>query len=184
MKVRILLFALVLIIFSSGKVNAADVAKIIFVPDGKLVAGKNLKVNIFVESNAPVNAVQLTATFPTDQFTYGSIDTTKSKFSIKAEERVINGGVILARGNINPLSGRNLLAVMTLVPTRASSSIKQISYSVSDSLVMSTNNVNILSGSQVLTLKPQIEPTTQTTEAEGNIIIKVIKEFINKLFGK
>lgn len=180
----IIVFSFLLILLVPSKSFAAEIAKVQFVPAGKISAGKVVKVNVIIDSNVPVNAAQINIVYPESEFSLTSVDTTTSKFTIKAEETLSNGLVKIARGNITPLKGKNLLAILNLVPKTNSSSISKLSYSVTDSLVMSTDNVNILSHSQVMTIKP-IKPTPPMENSNDitSLITKAVKEFFRGIFG-
>ena len=183
-KILIPTFTFALILVFSTTSFAADVAKVLFSQQGKLTVGKSLNVDVFIDSSTTVNAAQITIIYPTDEFSLQKVDSTKSKFSISASEKVSQGSITIAKGNVEPLKGRNLLVTLVLKPLKSSSSIGNLSYNTSDSLVMSTQNVNILSGSQVLTQKPSTPPTQKRDSGFISLVKKTVSEFVNGLLGK
>ncbi len=181
---KLSIVSLLFLVVFTATVEAADIAKIIFSPAGKVVAGKAIRVDVFVDSNVHVNAAQLNITYPVDEITLSGVDSANSKFSIKAEETISPGMIKIARGNVRALKGKNLLVSITVVP-KTVSALGKLSYSQSDSLVMSKDNVNVLSGSQVLTVKPvESTTTTETDQGIATILKKAVKEFFRGLFGR
>jgi len=72
-----------------------------------------LTVDVFLDSPLPVNGVQASILFPADKLALDAVDTAGSAFAIGAREDRALGAVVLARGHLQPLSGR--LKVATLV---------------------------------------------------------------------
>lgn len=178
----------------TGKVSAKDTASILFeTQTSAITVGQSVKVNVFINSSVPVNAAQLSITYPQSEFSLLSIDSSSSTFSIKAMEKASPGIIEIARGNIKALQGKRLFTVLNLKPLRSSASISQLGYLSTKSLVMSEANVNILSGSQVQTVKPEA-PTSATTSNTNNSNIKInrsgfikvvtqaVKQFFHDLF--
>lgn len=193
MKLLFSIIILVLFFFVIEKANAQDMASVLFETQSATVVGKTLKVNVYINSNVPVNAAQISITYPQTNFSLLSIDSSNSTFSIKAEESAAPGVIKIARGNIKALSGKNLLTVLNLKPLKNSASTTQLGYLPNDSLIMSETNINILSGSQVLTIKPNVpNPVNTTTTPVQNgkvhskgfttIISQAVKEFFHELF--
>lgn len=170
---------------SAGKLQAADFAKVILAPKEPLIAGRPLTIDIFIDSNVEVNAAQLNFTIPNEFFALSSVDTSNSKFTIKAEETVGDGFIKLARGNVKALKGKNLFATLTITPKSSNASVSQITYNTKESLVMSKNNVNILTNSEVLTVKP-VEPTPDQNKKKGFFqYFKIaVSEFVKSIFGR
>jgi hypothetical protein len=187
------LFFLGLFFVVVGKANAQDIASVLFETQSSPIPGVPLKVNVFINSNVPVNAAQVSITYPQSNFSLLSIDSSTSSFSIKAEEEASPGLIKIARGNIKALSGKNLLVVLNMKPLNNSASTVQLGYLPNDSLVMSETNVNILTGSQVLTIKPNVPTPTNAIQAfthNGKVVSKgfiaiisqAVKEFFHDLF--
>ncbi len=184
MRILIILITFVLVLLTNVKVaNAANVAKVIFSPSGQIAAGKNVRVEVFIDSNVQVNAAQISITYPTNEISLQSVDTVNSKFTIKAEETITPGVVKIARGNVQALRGKNLLASLNVIP-QTTNSLSKLSYSVSDSLVMSKDNVNVLSGSQVLTVKPVTPAPVKGTKSLTTYFSEAVKEFFKGIFGR
>ncbi len=177
--------------------HAQDMATVIFSARNQVVVGRNVTVDVFINSNTTINAAQITITYPQNEFQFVSIDSKKSAFSITAEEKSGLGIIKVARGNIKALKGRNNFTAFTLKALNNSSSISHLGYSVTDSLVMSYNNVNILAGSMVQTVQPPtntsyplIQTTTNTTtrtsgtSTQGvvSVLSQAVKIFFNGLF--
>ncbi len=191
MKKIALIFVFILFLVIARTSNAQDLATIIFSPRNQAVVGKNVTVDVFINSNTTINAAQIMITYPQNEFQLVSIDSKRSAFSIKAEEKSSPGIIKVARGNIKALKGRNNFTSFTLKVLNSSSSLSHLGYSVTDSLVMSYNNVNILAGSMVQTVMPPQTTTntttsksTDTTSSEGvvSVLSKAVKIFINGLF--
>ena len=179
------IIACLLVLAFSVSVYAKDVADVLFNPQGKMAVGKAWNVDVIIDSTTTVNAAQLTIKYPADQFTLQKIDSSNSKFTIAAEEKTAPGTITIAKGNLEPLKGRNLLATLVVTPLKSTASVNNLSITTSDSLVMSTQNVNILSGSKVLTQKPYTTPAPPKKDSGFiSLIKKTFSEFFGGLFGK
>ncbi len=154
---RFILITVIALLFISGTTTAyaIDTARILFnssTPTTK--PGQIMIVNVVVDSNTPVNAVQVKILYPTEVFNLLSINYTNSQFSIQADQTTTPGSITLARGNIEPRNGKNLFATLVF-KTKTNGNMSYFSYSLADSLAMSsTKNENILVNSQVATVKP------------------------------
>ncbi len=132
-------------------VYASDTAQIIF--DASTVGfakGETKEVRLYLQSSTRVNAIELHLTYPANKIVLTSINTDKSKFGIRVEDGITDGGAIITRGNINGIKGKNLVAILTfqaLQPT----SLTELGYTP-ESVVMSEENMNILTGSQIKTV--------------------------------
>lgn len=160
---------------------AANVAKVLFSSSDKISNGKQITVGVYIDSNTDVNAAQLKIVYPESEFSFVSIDSTNSKFLIKAEESQEPGIITVTRGNIQALSGKQLFTNI-LLTVKSGANLNHLSYAKNDSLVMSKENVNILSGSEVLTVKPAT-PTPTPKKSFGGLFKKAVNAFFGSLFG-
>jgi hypothetical protein len=186
-----------LFLFLVPLAQAQDLATVIFSARNQVAVGKNVTVDVYINSNTTINAAQITITYPQNEFQFVSIDSRKSAFSITAEEKSGLGTIKVARGNIKALKGRNNFTSFTLKALSSSSSLSHLGYSVTDSLVMSYSNVNILAGSMVQTVQPPsqttntsaLTTTTSTTKTSNSssgsvvsVLSQAVKIFFNGLF--
>lgn len=167
---------------------AADSATVHFDSTQPLQPGKDGRIEITIDSSVPVNAAQLSITYPPSQFRVIAVDTQGSKFTIAAEESIQNGVVKLARGNVQPLTGKSLFATLVVRPLTGNASTDSFGYSSTDSLVMSAENENVLTGSEVATVKPDTTADDRQSETQTTgffaILKRTISEFFSRLFGR
>lgn len=183
-KALLTIFTFLFIFSFTGTALAANSAVVTFSSNDQIVAGKNVTVEVFIDSNTEVNAAQIKILYPENKFTYLSTDSSNSKFSIKAEESQSQGSITVARGNIQALKGKELFTTI-IFTAKKGASLSDLRYEPNDSLVMSKDNVNILTGSQVLTVKP-VTPTPTPRRNSGfvNYFKQAVREFFRGLFGR
>jgi len=70
-------------------------------------------VDLYLDSRAPVNAVQASLAFPAGALAIQSVDTGRSAFRVQARQDAQEGHLLLALGSLEPLSGRLPLATVT-----------------------------------------------------------------------
>jgi plastocyanin len=114
-------------------------------PSSKTVAqGTTFKVQVWADTYGhKVNAVQANIAYPADKLQYVSDDTTNSSFTINAQHSVSSGAIYIARGNIEPVTGRALVATITF-KSLASSGQAQVGFMNGSVIADSTTNTNVL----------------------------------------
>lgn len=168
-RLLLIVFLFFIFVMLTGTSYAKDTARIIFSSKTPIAtAGQVMTVTVLIDSSVPVNAVQAKIIYPENKFKLLSVNYANSQFSIKAQETITPGNITMARGNIQPKSGKNELAVITF-DTLSNGNISDFTYSPENSLAMSSSkNENILVGSEVETVKPPV-PT------KVNIISKLFQ---------
>jgi len=83
------------------------------IPKARKSAAEPIRVDVFLDSPQPVNAVQASLLYPADRLTLAGVDTSASAFSIGAREDTTAGAVTLIRGSLKPLSGRLKIATLS-----------------------------------------------------------------------
>jgi hypothetical protein len=114
---------------------------------GKLSKGKTIKVSIWEDSGTQsVNAVQANLTYDATKLQFVSIDSSGSAFSIEAQAKSSSGNVLIARGQLSPIKGKQFVSAVTF-KALGSSGKANISFAPGSVLVRSTDNKNILTTS-------------------------------------
>ncbi|HSW79965.1 MAG TPA: cohesin domain-containing protein [Candidatus Saccharimonadales bacterium] len=109
-----------------------------------VTSGNVLTLSLYEDSQADaVNAVQTNLTYPTDKFDLVKIDTTGSAFAIKAQQDGGGGTIKIARGTINPVTGKQLVAKVQL-KAKASSGTADVEFANGSGIVRSSDNKEIL----------------------------------------
>src|SRR5262249_37063114 len=104
-------------------------------------------LSIYEDSqNDPVNAVQANLTYMSNQFDFVKIDDSGSAFAIKAQNDGGNGKISIARGNIHPVTGKQLIAKVVL-KSKVSSGSADINFTDGSGIVRSSDNKEILQDS-------------------------------------
>jgi hypothetical protein len=84
-------------------------------PASKTVAsGDSFIVDVHTSSTDPVNAAQVSLTYPADQLTYVSTSFVGSPFEIQAGSAGGNGSVKIGLGTMTPFTGDKQIATVTL----------------------------------------------------------------------
>lgn len=210
MKNRIITFLIIIGFFFllPVKTFAADSATILFDSgNDQFKVGNSVSVDMYINSNVPVNAVQLSITYPQSNFSLLSIDSAKSAFAIKAQEAAFPGLIKIARGNIQPLQGKKLLTTLHFKILNPAASTVQLGYLSKNSMVMTTKSTNVLLGSSVVAQKPPeissqstihsqpqansvqpsssyVDSTTSPSSPKGifGILSQAVKEFFRSIF--
>lgn len=155
---------------------AQETAQLIFdAPTAGFAKGESKEVALYLQSSTNVNALELHLTYPSQKIKLISINTDKSKFQIRINDGITEGGALITRGNIQGIKGKNLVALLTF-QTQQSTSLTELSYSP-ESVVMSEENVNILTGSLIKTV-PVVTPSDK---AHTNPPITVDSSYGQKL---
>lgn len=110
----------------------------------KAVIGSTITTEVWIDTaGQPVNAVEADLTYPVDKISFTSIDSSQSAFSIQAQADGAHGTVLIARGTVTPVSGKQLIAKVTFKVTAAAGDAT-ISVSESSSALRSSDNINML----------------------------------------
>ncbi len=114
-------------------------------PDSSSVSmGKSFTVQIYEDSQGDkVNAVQANLTYPTNLLDFVSIDTSSSAFGVTAPSHGGSGTVVIARGSVTPVIGKQLVAAVTFKP-KSSSGNANIDFASGSAVLRSTDNKNTL----------------------------------------
>lgn len=133
---------------SNAQTAAENPASLSAEPDNATVAQENIvNVSIYVDSgDEEVNAVQANIAYPTDKLSFVSIQTEDSAFSIEAENTNENGVIKLARGEIEPVTGKQLVAVVQLRADSSSGSA-DLTFAEGSAVISATTNEDLLSNS-------------------------------------
>jgi hypothetical protein len=111
----------------------------------KAVAGSTVTAEIWVDTaKEQVNAIEADLNYPIDKLEFVGIDASSSAFSIQAQADGDSGKVTIARGNIKPVSGKQMVAKVTFKPI-ASSGQANIAFSSSSSVLRASDSSNVLS---------------------------------------
>jgi hypothetical protein len=111
-----------------------------------LMVGSELTIQVWADARErSMNAVQANLTYDINYFDFVSVNGTGSAFVIDASSTNSDGLIQIARGNIQPLTGRQLVANVVL---RAKARIRKTTVQFrSDSIITdSVNSTNILVG--------------------------------------
>lgn len=131
--------------------------------------GGTVSVQVRADSaSSTVNAVQANISYPAASLDVVSVDTSSSAFTIQAEQILTSGNIRLARGNIAPLSGDNLVGVINFKVKSASISPISITFDTTSSLLSNTTPpVNILTNTLPATISVSVpvSPTAVPTPA-------------------
>ncbi len=112
--------------------------------------GDIVKVSVWEDSgNQPVNAVQASIEYPANKFTYVSSDGSRSAFEIQAQNTGKDGKIVIARGHKGSLTGRQLVAVVSL-KTKNGSGNATLRFNNDTHLVSADTNQDILKQSNDL----------------------------------
>lgn len=114
-------------------------------PSAKAVAESEiLTVEVWADSGTePVNAVQANISYPSDKFEFVNVDSAGSAFEIEAETTGSNGKVVIARGHVGKLTGKQLVAKINF-KAKAGGEKVNISFDKDSSLLSALTNKNIL----------------------------------------
>ena len=105
-----------------------------------------VNVSIFVDTGAEqVQTVAAHVSYPTDAFDFVGINTDESAFSIQAENKEMDGTIIIERGSFNTVSGKNLVAIIQL-RAKSSSGTAELKF-VDGTQVLSSKTYKNLLGS-------------------------------------
>jgi hypothetical protein len=139
---------------SGSNDSTSPQGSITLVPSSQVVANNaTVTVDIYEDSLAQnVNAVQSDLTYPTDKLEYVSIDDTGSAFGVSAQKMGANGKVVIARGTITPVKGKQLVAKVTFKAIAASGDAA-VSVANSSQILRSDTNTNILKQFSSVSLK-------------------------------
>lgn len=101
-------------------------------------------VSIWVDTkDQPVNAVQAELNYPVDKFDFVSIDGVGSAFEIVAESSGKDGTITIARAQITPVVGKQLVAKVNLTP-KVDTGSGEITFTDQSQVINSENNSNII----------------------------------------
>ena len=139
---------------SGSNDSTSPQGSITLVPSSQMVANNaTVTVDIYEDSLAQnVNAVQSDLTYTTDKLEYVSIDDTGSAFGVSAQKMGANGKVVIARGTITPVKGKQLVAKVTFKAIAASGDAA-VSVANSSQILRSDTNTNILKQFSSVSLK-------------------------------
>ncbi len=131
-------------IFMAGAAQAAGSGTLTLTPaSGTYTVGQAIVVSVYANTGgAPINAVEADVAYPQQKLQFESLDTSASAFSIAAAGSGSGGTVQVARGNIQPVTGRVLVAVINFKVIAAGSAA--LHFLASSALVTSTDNTNAL----------------------------------------
>jgi len=102
-------------------------------------------VNLMLNTNDQVNALQANLTFPSNLLTVTNIDGTGSAFSLQAEHSTGTGTIKIVRGNIVNVTGNNrLVAILTFRALGAGSAA--VGFGAGSVVLRSTDQFNTLTG--------------------------------------
>lgn len=128
---------------SANKVGALSLEP----TEGTVTTGKDLTFVVWVDSkDVPVNAVQANLNYPADKFDFVSIDSSGSAFTIQAEATGGDGKVSVARGQVGGVTGKQLVAKVTL-RAKTTGGNADISFSNDSAVISATDNKNVLNNS-------------------------------------
>jgi len=114
--------------FGAPAQRGRGTAAFILSPRARKTAADPLVVDLLLDAPQPVNAVQVSLSFPMEKLEMSEIDTTNSAFSLAAPEFARPGALVLARGHLTPLSGRLHVARLvfrSVAPGTAALSFRQ-----------------------------------------------------------
>jgi hypothetical protein len=110
----------------------------------KVAQNSTLSVQVWEDSSSQtVNAVQANFLYSKDKLDFVNIDFSASNFGIAAEGTGSNGLVTIARGNIKPLSGKQLIAIANFKVTD-NNGTASLSFNNTSKLLSDTSNSNVL----------------------------------------
>lgn len=125
--------------------GSQTVANLSIVPaSAKISASSDETFQVWEDSlGDQVNAVQANLSYPADKFDFVNIDSSNSAFGVTAPSNGGNGTITIARGTVNPVVGKQLVASFTLKPT-VSSGKASIDFTSGSAIERSTDNQNTL----------------------------------------
>lgn len=128
-----------------GKTTTIQTPNLSLSPSSQRVAyGSNLSIEVWADSaDQPVNAVQVDLIYPTDKLNFVNVDATTSNFNVAAQASGGNGTVTIARGNLTPLSGKQLVAKVNFT-ANASKGKASIAFGSKSTLLSAVSNTSIL----------------------------------------
>jgi hypothetical protein len=131
---------------SNSTMGREATASIWLQPAAQTVAnGSTVSAEVWIDtSETPVNAVEADLTYPTDMLQFVNIDASSSAFGVQAQADGANGKIVIARGTISPVKGRQLVAKVNF-KSIAASGHAIVGISSNSSVLSSSDNANVLS---------------------------------------
>ncbi len=116
-------------------------------------SGEVTTLSIWVDTGGQqVSAVQTNLTYPTDQYEFVDIDNTGSAFEIQAESKGGDGKIVIARGQLGGVNGKQLVAKVNLKAKNVTGSGNIAFTDESQVLTLSDSPQNILNKTSGATL--------------------------------
>lgn len=110
--------------------------------------GETLTLAIWEDSgDVEINAVQAKISYPTDKFEFVGISTTNSAFEVEAQSSDTDGEIVIARGHVGKLTGRQLVVTIEL-KAKEIAGAANISFAEGTHLLNATDNQDVLSSKQ------------------------------------
>jgi microcystin-dependent protein len=132
------------IFFSANHKALADSASLsLSTSSENAVQGSNIAVSIYENSKGKVNAVSVRMNYSADMLDYNNTVSSPA-FSIEAATKGGDGKVLLDRGALPSVDGKQLLATVNFT-VRASSGLATIDFGAGNIIVSSVTNTNIIS---------------------------------------
>ncbi len=137
------------VLFSLAAPRQSNVVALSLLPSSQKASIRApFTVSIWEDSlTQSVNTVQANLNYAADKFDFVSIDATSSPFEIEAQATGGDGHVSIARAHIGSLSGRNLVAIVTLRPKITGKTV--ISFTTESAIYNSVDASNILQSTAV-----------------------------------
>lgn len=143
--------------------NAAYLAP----PSQTVTVNAVFTVTVKINTVDAVNAVQTYVKYPTDSLTLVSIDTSQSAFDIQAQQQDNNGIISLARGTLTPVSGDNVVAILTF-QAKNTAGQATISFETGTVALHAVTNANVLTtfegGTYTIVLPPPSPSATPVVD--------------------
>ena len=183
-----ILFFFAILFFASASSSFAETAQFILKSaSNNIAANQTAVIEIYVQSDTPVNAAQINLNYPVDVFQV-TTDLNGSAFEIKTQDTVTPSSITIVNGNIMPLSGYNLFAKLNVKGIR-NGQVSQFQTAAGTQILTSNGNysiytstINDVPGVTNPTIPVNVTTTPKKEVSKKRIFFQAIKEFFIKLF--